>query len=284
LTGELPGILNWALEGLGLLMTQSHFPEHPDGEKIKDEHRRRCDPVSVFLGETVSHEPGGWVESHRLFSRYQTWCDENNYRPFCRDNFILAVERILKTRQERKPAGRGFPNWSWGGNTGNDCDEKEESSSESQKAPESVLSKAVRVADAAPKLDPSKPTLYPNKIRFSYTRIAPVTVVTSTLKNDSSAPTTANASAGESVSPSSDGSTAPEPTTSDQTTPHRATPDDAKEVLPAEATKLATTTTPVNSSFAREKKSSPPVVDEMIGRKMRVFPKPVEVVEETSND
>jgi P4 family phage/plasmid primase-like protien len=255
LASELPGILNWALEGLGILLSQSHFPEHPDGEKIKEEHRRRCDPVQVFLEETITHCLSQFVETGRLFARYQTWCDENNYRPFCRDNFTQAVERILKVRQSRRQRGnlreRGFENWAWGGNTGNDDGNTESSSSEPQKPSQAVGSEGVLPGPTASETALSKPNPNLLKLGFPHGNSGGGRAGQPRSKTDASATATEKAMVGL---PDASLSTANTPED-----PPRSTPDSTSEALPPgtpNPPELATSPEPLDNSPQPRKKYS----------------------------
>jgi P4 family phage/plasmid primase-like protien len=71
---ELPGILNFALDGLSSLYT--------DGWVEVDECRRDVeawvksgDTVACFLEDECDREPNSWTTTKDLYARYEHWCD-----------------------------------------------------------------------------------------------------------------------------------------------------------------------------------------------------------------
>lgn len=56
---ELPGIFNWALEGLRRLREQDGFTEAADSRDAVAEYRRGCNPLREFLDDTFSSVPPG---------------------------------------------------------------------------------------------------------------------------------------------------------------------------------------------------------------------------------
>ena len=91
---ELPGIFNWALRGLARLRTLQTFPECPEGEAIKEEHRNNCDHERAFLQEFTEAAPGGWTSSDNLYKQYKEWTLNNGYRAVGAANFKKAVKAI----------------------------------------------------------------------------------------------------------------------------------------------------------------------------------------------
>ena len=73
---ELPGILNWALEGLADWHKNGlHTPQ-----KVKDEvmeYKKDLDSVSEFLEDNIKAVPGQKLTSKQLFEYYQQWCETN---------------------------------------------------------------------------------------------------------------------------------------------------------------------------------------------------------------
>lgn len=84
LAPELPGIFNWALEGLRRLEArrdaqglQSGFQMTPNGAAMLAEISRRGSPVKTFIAECCDLDPTGTVKRSKLFDVFQSWCKEN---------------------------------------------------------------------------------------------------------------------------------------------------------------------------------------------------------------
>lgn len=90
---ELPGILNFAIEGLAMLRKLKTFPECPEGLKIREELRSDCDHERTFLQETTEEAKESWIATEDLFKQYREWMLNNGYRPVGMANFQKAVKR-----------------------------------------------------------------------------------------------------------------------------------------------------------------------------------------------
>ncbi len=77
LLAELPGILNWALEGRQLLEKDGGFDSELSGEGLKAEWQRRSDTVGWFAKECLEADPRGWVSKEDLYEAYVTFCGVN---------------------------------------------------------------------------------------------------------------------------------------------------------------------------------------------------------------
>ena len=99
---ELPGVFNWAVEGLAMLQGDRTFPEHSRGLELKFEHRRSCEPERVFLEELYERgSADDHVETREVYSHYQNWTAENGYHPLSEGNFAKAVSRVHNVRKGR---------------------------------------------------------------------------------------------------------------------------------------------------------------------------------------
>ena len=77
LRDELPGILNWALEGLA--EWREHGIGYPSEVKTAtDEYRVEQDYLRDFLADTTIGEPEAYATHKELFLSYLQWCDENH--------------------------------------------------------------------------------------------------------------------------------------------------------------------------------------------------------------
>lgn len=106
---ELPGIFNWALLGLAKLRKLRTFPECPEGEVLKEEHRDSCDHERAFLAECTEAEAEAKLPSDELYQKYHKWMEDNGYRPKGASNFAQAVKTMYPkahTKRERVESGQ----------------------------------------------------------------------------------------------------------------------------------------------------------------------------------
>jgi len=93
---ELPGICNWALDGLDRLVARGRFTEPDSGAGERDAQRRLADPVGAFLDDWCDLGPEHAIELDHLYLKYQAWCEsEGRFR----DSTTKEIfSRDLRTR------------------------------------------------------------------------------------------------------------------------------------------------------------------------------------------
>jgi P4 family phage/plasmid primase-like protien len=104
-SGELPGILNWALEGLNRLLKRGmRFVEPKVCQVAKEEHRQISNPVRRFLKEHFEYDPEAPpLSSERLYQSYKVWARNHGYdHPLSEPKLVKEVERLFpKATKER---------------------------------------------------------------------------------------------------------------------------------------------------------------------------------------
>ncbi len=110
---ELPGILNWAIEGC--YEWQQNGLGIPDEVRAAtEEYREEMDILGGFLSDHCILEPELMVKSKDLFEKYEEWCRANDEEPIKKRTFGLKLkERGLKdhrigVRQDRGWLGIGL--------------------------------------------------------------------------------------------------------------------------------------------------------------------------------
>ncbi|MFH1680732.1 MAG: phage/plasmid primase, P4 family [Candidatus Eisenbacteria bacterium] len=93
LIGELPGIFNWAVQGLQRLRERGHFVEPESSLKAKEDYRRETNPARVFLEEKCEVDPRHSVAKETLYQKYHCWAETNGYRPLGLAQFAKEVHR-----------------------------------------------------------------------------------------------------------------------------------------------------------------------------------------------
>ena len=110
LLGELPGVLNWAIEGWQRLQARGYFVQPKSSAEAIEELRDLGSPIGAFVRECCVVGPGQTVECAILFSRWREWCSEQGRvhhgtaQSFGRD--LRAAVPGLKTVQPRTDEGR----------------------------------------------------------------------------------------------------------------------------------------------------------------------------------
>lgn len=76
LVDELPGILNWSLEGLDRLLENEKFSYWLDEEQVKDMYERGSDSIQSFIFNYIDTEDDeGSLKKRSVYSKYKEYCD-----------------------------------------------------------------------------------------------------------------------------------------------------------------------------------------------------------------
>jgi len=79
---ELPGILNWALEGLERLLKEDDFTIKYTDEEIKDIYERHSDSISSFIFNNIDCEHDeGTLTKRETYAAYIEYCKTNEITP-----------------------------------------------------------------------------------------------------------------------------------------------------------------------------------------------------------
>lgn len=114
---ELPGILNWSLDGLARLEQQGAFTEPESSVHAVQTMVDSVSPESAFIRECCTDRPDATVPVDDLFRAWQMWCYKQgrthpgNKQTFGR-NLHAALPHIRKTRPR---AGDGSRQWVYEG-------------------------------------------------------------------------------------------------------------------------------------------------------------------------
>ena len=102
--GELPGVLNWALEGLRRLRASGwRFTRPAACTAALEEHRRESDPARTFLLDHYEAAAGGGpIVAEELYLAYALWCDRNGHRnPLNNISFGKQIRRLFPGAESR---------------------------------------------------------------------------------------------------------------------------------------------------------------------------------------
>lgn len=75
LSTELPGILNWAIDGWRRLNSRGHFVPPPSSAEVTQELEDLASPVGAFIRERCERGPAYAVEVDSLYEAWMKWCE-----------------------------------------------------------------------------------------------------------------------------------------------------------------------------------------------------------------
>ena len=110
-SGELPGVLNWAIEGLARLRVQRGFTESAEMEKAKTEHMENSNPARKFLQEHCEEESSTAIRSSGLYEMYSKWATKNGYHPLSNHVFGREVHRVFRNSAKKQKSDGGQKIW-----------------------------------------------------------------------------------------------------------------------------------------------------------------------------
>ena len=106
LRGELPGILNWSLDGLDDLGERGRFTHPATGEEALQQLIELSSPVRSFVDERCEVGPGFRVPTLELYSAYGHWADYRGYPKIADNTFGKNLKaafpkvRIMRPRSK----------------------------------------------------------------------------------------------------------------------------------------------------------------------------------------
>ena len=114
---ELPGILNWALEGWAALKRVGHFKQPASAQQALEQLEDLASPIGAFLRENCEIGATYTVDVEEIFRAWKTWCDKQGRdhsgtkQSFGRDLRSAIPELKMRQtgpRQDRERAYQGL--------------------------------------------------------------------------------------------------------------------------------------------------------------------------------
>jgi putative DNA primase/helicase len=103
---ELPGILNWAIEGC-LNWQREGLEPPPPVKQATDGYRKETDVLKLFLDDTCAVDPKEFISSPMLYQSFVDWCHAEGYSVLGKVTF----NRRLKKMGFQKMKKSGQENW-----------------------------------------------------------------------------------------------------------------------------------------------------------------------------
>ncbi|MFJ9905037.1 phage/plasmid primase, P4 family [Streptomyces sp. NPDC101152] len=109
LCAEMPGILNWALDGLARLEANGRITEPACSREAVTSMQDTASPTSAFLRECCTTGPTCSVPVDTLWAVWREWAEDNNVKPGTKQMFgrnLLSVVPQLNRTRPRDAYGR----------------------------------------------------------------------------------------------------------------------------------------------------------------------------------
>lgn len=81
LMSELPGIFNWALEGLKSLTTEGRFETSVTANNARNEWKTENDTEAAFVEDMCIRDANASTPAREIYRSYRDWCKDNGYYP-----------------------------------------------------------------------------------------------------------------------------------------------------------------------------------------------------------
>ena len=101
---ELPGILNWAIDGARRLLDQGGFSDCSLCQQYADNHRYDSDPVKQFVADECEFGEVCVTPKH-LYSEHRRWCLRNGRKPVASSEFARRVAELPDVTKSRPGSG-----------------------------------------------------------------------------------------------------------------------------------------------------------------------------------
>ncbi|MCX5338105.1 phage/plasmid primase, P4 family [Streptomyces sp. NBC_00140] len=115
LAAEMPGILNWALDGLARLEKNGHITEPPGSADAVTTMQDTASPTSAFVRECCDKGPTHEVTVDDLWEAWKEWAEDQGIRPGSKAmlgrNLQSVVPQAKRTRP-RDDSGKQIPTYS----------------------------------------------------------------------------------------------------------------------------------------------------------------------------
>jgi putative DNA primase/helicase len=104
LLGELPGILNWALEGLHWLMTNGKFTTDPEAAEIVAQMTALASPMRTYVEENCAIGEGKEFETYTvaLYHDHCTWRKANGHMAIANSTFGVSLRAAFPHIRSKK--------------------------------------------------------------------------------------------------------------------------------------------------------------------------------------
>ncbi|MDI3417897.1 DNA primase family protein [Streptomyces luteolus] len=105
LADEMPGILNWSLEGLDRVQKTGRLTEPPASRDAVTTMQDTASPTSAFIRECCETGPACQVVVDDLWAVWRSWADDNGIRAGTKQVFGRNLQSVVPQVRRTKPRG-----------------------------------------------------------------------------------------------------------------------------------------------------------------------------------
>jgi putative DNA primase/helicase len=107
LHAELPGILNWSLDGLERLGAVNRFTRPRSTDEAMIALQDLASPVSAFLRDRCTVDLGDEIRVDELYAAWGGWCDENGHKKSTKQTFGRDLRAAVPHVRRSRPRAEG---------------------------------------------------------------------------------------------------------------------------------------------------------------------------------
>jgi P4 family phage/plasmid primase-like protien len=109
LQGEIPGILNWALEGSRAIMAGEKLIQSEAGKRMVEDIDISNDAVKCFIRDCVAfvNDPYAKAPFNDIWAYFKEWCQGAQFRTGTKESFSKRLKSSIGTRAESYHHGMG---------------------------------------------------------------------------------------------------------------------------------------------------------------------------------
>jgi putative DNA primase/helicase len=104
---ELPGILNWSMEGLKMLQEDEAFIQPSEAAEQLAQMADIAAPIRPFVHDRMVLGDGRCVAVKRAYDVYKTWCQTSGHKPLSLTKFGSTIHDVFPEVNLRKRGARG---------------------------------------------------------------------------------------------------------------------------------------------------------------------------------
>jgi putative DNA primase/helicase len=103
---EMPGILNWALDGLAQLRDYGHFQQPTSSKQAIQLLEHLAAPVQAFVSDWCETGPDKQITVKRLYQVYRDWADDAGQKALARNMFGKELRDVVPTLDTTQSGAR----------------------------------------------------------------------------------------------------------------------------------------------------------------------------------
>ena len=101
LVAERPGIFNWLLEGLDMVLQEKEIFETTSMLDYKEQYKKEMDTTEQFLKDCIEKvdDPNLRITTSMLFTTYKNWAKDNGFKDSVRNKFYEEVSKSFEKKK-----------------------------------------------------------------------------------------------------------------------------------------------------------------------------------------